>query len=188
MKKSFTLIEIIFVIVILAILAGVALPMLGDSTDDSKRSKEIADLSTIITGIQMVRAKAGLENNRTHGGGGHTIIHIDNRAIHLTSPNLHWPAALDYPVVQGSPNAPVKANFHAILDKVPPNWSSISRIMAIPSIPNGGMMQYKGPANHCFWYNNTNGRFRVMSVERKSLPQGLTALPAGCKEPHGRLR
>ena len=51
MKKGFTMIELIFVIVILGILASVAIPKLAATRDDAEVSKAATNLTTAISDI-----------------------------------------------------------------------------------------------------------------------------------------
>ena len=49
MKKGFTMIELIFVIVILGILASVAIPRLAGTRDDAEISTAVANLRTLLS-------------------------------------------------------------------------------------------------------------------------------------------
>ena len=51
MKKGFTMIELIFVIVILGVLASVAIPRLAATRDDAEVSKAATNLATAISDI-----------------------------------------------------------------------------------------------------------------------------------------
>jgi len=57
MKKSFTMIELIFVIIIIGILAGVAFPKLFSTLDDSKITKARTDVSNIRSAILSLHSK-----------------------------------------------------------------------------------------------------------------------------------
>lgn len=75
LKSAFTILELIFVIVILGILAAIALPRLGSSKDEAEISKALSNLKTTISDITTYALKndalasvgamsnvAGLEN------------------------------------------------------------------------------------------------------------------------------
>jgi prepilin-type N-terminal cleavage/methylation domain-containing protein len=57
MKKAFTLLELIFVIVIIGVLSAVAIPKLGGLTANSKISAELATASTIQSAIDDVHSE-----------------------------------------------------------------------------------------------------------------------------------
>lgn len=65
MKKAFTMVELIFVIVIIGILAAVAIPKLVGTRDDAKISTEMANLSQVIFNLGAEFAAQGAFNNYT---------------------------------------------------------------------------------------------------------------------------
>ena len=59
MKKGFTMIELIFVIVILGILASVAIPRLAGTREDAEISSAIANLRTLLSDAASYYAAKG---------------------------------------------------------------------------------------------------------------------------------
>ena len=59
MKKGFTMIELIFVIVILGILASVAIPRLAGTRDDAEISSAIANLRTLVSDANVYYVTKG---------------------------------------------------------------------------------------------------------------------------------
>ena len=57
MKKAFTMVELIFVIVIIVILAAVAIPKLSGVTDGAKKSAEIATISAVATALDSANGE-----------------------------------------------------------------------------------------------------------------------------------
>ena len=58
-KKGFTLIELVVVIAILGILAGIAIPRFLDATATARGSKIVADMRTVDSAIVIYNAKTG---------------------------------------------------------------------------------------------------------------------------------
>ncbi len=56
-KKGFTLVELVVVIAILGILAGIAIPRFMDATASARGSKIVADLRSIDSAVTMYYAK-----------------------------------------------------------------------------------------------------------------------------------
>ncbi len=57
MKKAFTLVELIFVIVIIGVLAAVAVPKFTNLTDNAKISAELSTASAVQTALETVHGE-----------------------------------------------------------------------------------------------------------------------------------
>mgnify|MGYP002521276661 CR=1 FL=1 len=67
MKKGFTMIELIFVIVILGVLASVAIPRLAATRDDAEVAKAATNLATAVSDIAAYYTAKGSFTLKTNG-------------------------------------------------------------------------------------------------------------------------
>ena len=72
MRKSFTLVELIFVLVIIGILAGVAIPKFTNLSSNTKISSELATASTIESAIEDVHSQWIMSEGEFNWGNGET--------------------------------------------------------------------------------------------------------------------
>ncbi|BAF70668.1 prepilin-type N-terminal cleavage/methylation domain-containing protein [Nitratiruptor sp. SB155-2] len=154
MRKSFTLIELIFVIVIIGILASVAIPKFKGLTANSKIASELATASTIQSAIEDVHDEwVTNEGSFTWGNG--------RSSSELTSTG--------YPIKLG--DCPPAFNWILKNSSVVDNkWTCQDN--------GGGIFTYRGPAsqsnsgvaengagkpdsNDCWEYNATAGTFNL---------------------------
>jgi len=84
-KKAFTMIELIFVIVVIGILAAIAIPKLAATRDDAQITKGLATLASVRSSISTERQKeilrgefTGITNLRGTGSGVFTKFNDSN--------------------------------------------------------------------------------------------------------------
>lgn len=64
-QKGFTLVELVVVIAILGILAGIAIPRFMSATETARGAKTVADLRTLESAAVMYYAKTGVVPTKT---------------------------------------------------------------------------------------------------------------------------
>ena len=140
-KKAFTLIELIFVIVIIGILSAVAIPKFRNLTTNSKKSAEKAIVSSIKTVIEDTHSEWSINEGHFNWG---------NSKYNLTEENL---TNNGYPKTLGSSCSatPSSKTFDYILKDSPNDWNCSQ---------NGNEYTYQNTqTKHTWKYNNSTGNF-----------------------------
>ena len=115
-KRAFTMIELVFVIVVVGILASVAVPRLAATRDDAVITKARTTVASIRNALAMQRQKRILrgEFSKIIAVGDSTNVFGNFYDGNLTSPNDTGISVLDYPIMS-EPNTKNKWSF------IPPN-------------------------------------------------------------------
>lgn len=107
MRKGFTLIELVVVILILAILAALIVPRIVGRSDDAQRAKALSDISTLRNQVQMFRTDVGsypeslldLRTQPSEGADGWRGPYLDKEL-----PTDPWGNEYDYQVTSDGEN------------------------------------------------------------------------------------
>ncbi|WP_162165857.1 type II secretion system protein [Campylobacter fetus] len=81
MKKGFTMIELVFVIVILGILAGIAIPRLAATRDDASATKAAMEIKDVITQVAAYYTIKGQWATTADATVGQEMINTNNQDI-----------------------------------------------------------------------------------------------------------
>lgn len=106
-RKGFTLIELVVVILILAILAALIVPRIVGRTDDAKRAKAASDISTLRSQVQVYKVDVGsfpeqlmdLRTRPSEGADGWRGPYLDKEL-----PTDPWGNEYDYQVTSDGEN------------------------------------------------------------------------------------
>ena len=99
MKRAFTMIELIFVIVVIGILASIAIPRFAATRDDAEITKAIATIGAIKSSVATERQKRAIRGDfdpitciKCAGGGVFNTFSADNKWEYYIEKVLETPA------------------------------------------------------------------------------------------------
>lgn len=174
MEKSFTLVELVFVIVILGILASVAIPKFTNLASNAKISSELATASTIESAIEDVHSDWVMSEGEFKWGNSKTSNCSDDDP----SNDGDFNCTTGYPILGNCPDDPF-ANILKNSSTVDAKWKCKDK--------GDGIYYFKGPASKkdsrvkpstdvkgkpdCsdHWeYNITSGTFKLVDDESQT--------------------
>ncbi|MBN2782703.1 MAG: type II secretion system protein [Campylobacterales bacterium] len=137
MKKAFTLIELIFTIVIIGVLASVAIPKLSGLTQNSKKAAELSVASSVQTALEACHGEWIINESSF----------ICGTSIDSSDPS-EFNQTTGYPTNNGLGDSDTNP-----LNKILKNGSDIKW--------SRDSNQYKGPAGNIWLYHENNGTFVI---------------------------
>ena len=151
-KNAFTMIELVFVIVVLGILAAVAIPKFAATRTDAQISKGRADVASIRSGIISDRQVRLITGDPKFIEAGNGAGQLDEGAVGVGSGPL-FGGVLSYPVADSY-------------------WKNVTR----PDVNSSTYTFSAGGASTTFTYTRSNGKFTC------STTTGTAAQKALCKK------
>jgi len=170
-RSGFTLIELIFVIVILGILAAVALPRFANVSDDASISSEQSNAATVRTAIQAVRGQYLLNGNVAAG-----TVTVDGVAITVNGRGYPVDLETANPTAFATSDTDSVAQFGSVLSEPMPDWVKVYQIVADLGNGDANLTFYRGPASQnvappadintsAIWrYRSDTGQFTLMDA------------------------
>jgi len=128
-KKGFTMIELVFVIVVIGILSAIAIPRFAATRDDATITKAIATLGSVRSSLSTERQKRILRGDfsaLTSLGGSATA---DTALFDYFDGNTSGTMILEYPIrscATGARGCWVKSSNTAYIYKMPHNSSDVT--------------------------------------------------------------
>lgn len=151
MHKAFTIVELIFVIVVIGILAAVAIPKFSGLTKNSKITSELATASTIQSAIEDVHSEWVVSEGPFQWGNGKTQDDLNDQGypkkLGDCPPAFNW-------ILKNSSTTDAKWNCNEQNGKYIYRGPASATNSGVADNPAG-----KPDANDCWIYDPQNGSF-----------------------------
>ena len=136
-KKAFTMIELVFVIVVIGILSAIAIPKLAATRDDAEIAKAVATIGSVRSGIATERQKRILRGDFTHPI---TTLHSAGYAFDVF-------------------NADADGNTPRVVEYGVPDCNALGKTKACWEVTGAGLYRYNMPTTGFVDFNITSSRF-----------------------------